>query len=340
MRKSAAAFTPALSQRLQRLYDFVPRGCTVADVGADHGLLSVALSGKCKHVWALDASKLALEGARSLVLSMNLANRISIGLGHGIQPLLSAKKSNVAYADNCDTVVTAGMGPSTVLQILVNDAMIDMYDFDEQRTGFRRPRTLNLSSLREIGARRVVFQPWPPNFVSLHTLHSAMLDNGWQFENQGVDKEAGAFYITSSLVWPENVRPESTVPSYPTGYTNLEKHSSGVKLLTDTEIFESSPLARDCLNGTLPPNIKAVWLDYLTKQRKSLKNRIKGHEIAAASRSSEDIYEERPALAQQVEKNVVAVGGGEKGRYTEASKASHYRLAIELDKAIARQLQC
>ena len=48
--------------RLRTIASFVPQYSIMADIGCDHGLLSVGLSQHCKHVWAIDISPLALQG--------------------------------------------------------------------------------------------------------------------------------------------------------------------------------------------------------------------------------------------------------------------------------------
>jgi tRNA A22 N-methylase len=56
-----------LSGRLRTIANFVPQYCVLADVGCDHGLLSVGLSQHCSKVWAIDASAAAIQGRRHLI---------------------------------------------------------------------------------------------------------------------------------------------------------------------------------------------------------------------------------------------------------------------------------
>ena len=48
--------------RLRTIASFVPQSCIMADIGCDHGLLSVGLSQHCSKVWAIDVSALAIQG--------------------------------------------------------------------------------------------------------------------------------------------------------------------------------------------------------------------------------------------------------------------------------------
>ena len=59
--------TNFLSGRLRTIANFVPQYCVLADVGCDHGLLSVGLSQHCTKVWAIDASAAAIQGRRHLI---------------------------------------------------------------------------------------------------------------------------------------------------------------------------------------------------------------------------------------------------------------------------------
>lgn len=48
--------------RLRTIANFIPQKSVLADIGCDHGRLSVGLSGHCSHVWAIDISPLAIQG--------------------------------------------------------------------------------------------------------------------------------------------------------------------------------------------------------------------------------------------------------------------------------------
>lgn len=48
--------------RLKTVSLFIPRNSIFADIGCDHGLLSVGVSNHCKHIWAIDVSPLAIQG--------------------------------------------------------------------------------------------------------------------------------------------------------------------------------------------------------------------------------------------------------------------------------------
>ena len=61
-RRLQAMISNLLTGRLRTIANFVPQYCVLADIGCDHGLLSVGLSEHCSKVWAIDISPLAIQG--------------------------------------------------------------------------------------------------------------------------------------------------------------------------------------------------------------------------------------------------------------------------------------
>ncbi|MCI8433128.1 MAG: SAM-dependent methyltransferase [Lachnospiraceae bacterium] len=100
-----------LSRRLQMLADMVTPGNRVADVGCDHGFLSVFLVQRriSPHVLAMDVRKGPLAAAAGHVEEC--------GLGAYIETRLSDGLLNLA-AGEADTLVCAGMGGRLMQRIL------------------------------------------------------------------------------------------------------------------------------------------------------------------------------------------------------------------------------
>lgn len=100
-----------MSRRLQMLADMVTPGNRVADVGCDHGFLSVCLvqRGISPHVLATDVRKGPLAAAAGHVEGC--------GLGAYIETRLSDGLENMA-AGEADTLVCAGMGGRLMQRIL------------------------------------------------------------------------------------------------------------------------------------------------------------------------------------------------------------------------------
>lgn len=100
-----------LSKRLQCVAAQVPEGARVADIGCDHGYLSLWLlqSGRAAFVHACDLREKPLENARE--------NAARFGISAGLQ--FSCADGLRAVAPECvDTIVCAGMGGDLIAQLL------------------------------------------------------------------------------------------------------------------------------------------------------------------------------------------------------------------------------
>ena len=102
-----------LQPRLAKLARLVSAGTSLADVGTDHGYLPVYLlqKGVITHAIASDINALPLEHARRTAAEY--------GITHGIDFRLCAGLDAIR-AQEVDTVVIAGMGGETIIEILKN----------------------------------------------------------------------------------------------------------------------------------------------------------------------------------------------------------------------------
>lgn len=100
-----------LSQRLEAVASYVPRGSRVADVGTDHGYVPIWLveQGIAKSAIAMDVRKGPLTRAKEHIAQHGLEDQIETRLGDGLCEL---------RAGEADTVVIAGMGGELMLRIL------------------------------------------------------------------------------------------------------------------------------------------------------------------------------------------------------------------------------
>ncbi len=106
-----------LSERLLSLARMVPAGSKVADIGTDHAFLPCYLVKQkiVSYAVGIDVNEGPFQIARQTVNDQNLSSLIDIRLGNGLLPL---------KAGEVDVVVIAGMGGSTMREILAQSPEI------------------------------------------------------------------------------------------------------------------------------------------------------------------------------------------------------------------------
>lgn len=103
-----------ISKRLEIISSLVSDNSIVGDIGCDHGLLDIYLyqSKKNIKIIASDINKKALNNAIKNIKEEGLLDKIDIRLGSGLNP----------YKENeVDTLIMAGMGTYTIIEILKNN---------------------------------------------------------------------------------------------------------------------------------------------------------------------------------------------------------------------------
>ncbi len=105
-----------LSKRLKCIADMIPNDSKVIDVGCDHGYLSIYLSLNkgCKCI-AADINKNALKSSETNIKRFNVDN-IELKLTDGL---------NGININLDDYIVLAGMGTTTIINILYNKSLSD-----------------------------------------------------------------------------------------------------------------------------------------------------------------------------------------------------------------------
>ncbi len=100
-----------LSPRLTMVAKQVSIGATVADIGADHGLIPLYLAKNriASKVIATDISEASLQKTRNLIRDANLEDIVDVRLGSGLQ---------VIEPGEVDTIIMAGIGGVLIGEIL------------------------------------------------------------------------------------------------------------------------------------------------------------------------------------------------------------------------------
>lgn len=105
-----------LSDRLQKIADFIEPGESAADIGTDHGFLPMALRerGISPHVILSDIKEGPLEKARDNIGKYLPELEFDIRIGSGIRTISSGE---------VDVIVIAGMGSVLITEILRDDLL-------------------------------------------------------------------------------------------------------------------------------------------------------------------------------------------------------------------------
>lgn len=148
-----------LGARLAEIAAYVLPGSRVADIGTDHGYLAIHLveRGDVDYVVAGDMNEGPLGSARDLVGELKLGEKISVRLGDGLA---------VVRPEEVDTVVIAGMGGTTMVQILA------------KHEGLAHK------------LKRLILQP----MVGAGTLRTWLIKNGYTLIDERLVKEEARIY--------------------------------------------------------------------------------------------------------------------------------------------------
>ena len=102
---------PQLDARLSAAAGYVRPGHVAADIGCDHGKLTVDLlvSGRCPKVIAADLRPIPLSKAQENCRKAGCEDRAELRLGNGLEVLQPGEATDI---------VIAGMGAETIIEIL------------------------------------------------------------------------------------------------------------------------------------------------------------------------------------------------------------------------------
>ena len=149
-----------LGKRLAKVAQLVMPAHTIADVGCDHGYLSIYLAerGKCRHVIAMDVNKGPLQKAEENIRKFGFGDYIETRLSNGLDKLKCGE---------AEGYVCAGMGGPLALQIMWNDR-------DKIK-----------------GMKQIILQPQSEIWLVRRTLKQW----GFVIEQEDVEQEEGKYYF-------------------------------------------------------------------------------------------------------------------------------------------------
>lgn len=153
-----------LTPRLKTVAHLVPYGARLADIGCDHGKLTIHLlsKGVIKSAIAADIREGPLTHARKNAAEHGFAEFISFKLTAGLQGI---------SPDACDTIAIAGMGGETIASILRE------------------------AKWTKHGAHALLLQP----MTMLPSLRQFLWENGYEIESEHICREDQRFYIVMQV---------------------------------------------------------------------------------------------------------------------------------------------
>ncbi|EAX48218.1 protein of unknown function DUF633 [Thermosinus carboxydivorans Nor1] len=148
-----------LGARLAAIAKLVPSGTRLADIGTDHAMLPVCLvrEGVISYAVAGEVHKGPFETAQAAVTRLGLENFITVRFGNGLEVLRPYE---------VETVVIAGMGGATIIEILS-----------------QRPEVTQTLKL-------LLLQP----MVGAAAVRRWLKENGWRLSAEDLVEEEGRLY--------------------------------------------------------------------------------------------------------------------------------------------------
>ena len=122
-----------LSPRLQIVYDMVPRCLTVADVGCDHGYLTISLleNGIAESAIAMDINRGPLNKAKENIEAAGFSERADLRLSDGLKELNPREANVICICGMGGTligkIITAGEATAKAADTLIIEPQSDYY---------------------------------------------------------------------------------------------------------------------------------------------------------------------------------------------------------------------
>ena len=203
-----------LSQRMQMVADMVSKGNVLADIGCDHGFVSIYLleNGICPKVIAMDVNEGPLLRAKEHIEERGLLSYIDVRLSDGMEKLLFGE---------ADSVLIAGMGGRLVIKILT-DCMDKAKDLKE-----------------------IVLQPQS----ELHLVRQFLTDMGFHIIQEDIVKDNGKFYPAMRVAWREEKAPALSEEELWYGPLLLKEKHPVLQEYLEKEKAKYAQIAEDIVNN-------------------------------------------------------------------------------------------
>ncbi|MCD7797146.1 MAG: class I SAM-dependent methyltransferase [Clostridiales bacterium] len=183
-----------LSIRLSSVAALVDTGAAIADVGTDHGFVPVYLAENniIKSAIALDINSSPLASCKQLVEKQGLQDIIKTRISDGLDSV---------FENECDTVITVGMGGELIANIL-------------QRCKW-------------IKTKHIIAQPMThPEYV-----RKFLYENGFDIKNDFIIEDCGHFYCVLDAHYTGNVTAKSRADYFLGNIKDFSKKDYFVHLL-------------------------------------------------------------------------------------------------------------
>ena len=157
-----------LSERMRMVANMVTKSNVLADIGCDHGFVSIYLleKGICPKVIAMDVNEGPLLRAKEHIEERGLTSYIDVRLSDGMDKLLLGE---------ADSILIAGMGGRLVIKILT-DCMEKAKELKE-----------------------IILQPQS----ELYLVRQFLTDFGFHILQEKMVKDNGKFYPAMRVAWKE-----------------------------------------------------------------------------------------------------------------------------------------
>lgn len=255
-----------LGKRLSKVASLILPAETLADIGCDHGYLSIYLVDQkiCRRVIAMDVNKGPLQKAQENIRKYGYGDYIETRLSNGLQQL------NHGEAEG---YVCAGMGGPLALQLLWND-----------RDKVKAMKQIVLQPQSELWLVRRTLKQW-----------------GFIIEKEDIEFEDGKYYFMMRIL-PEtdlclDAAPQADATLFDIDRSNAEDEF-GVNLISEEELqaYAYELFAKELLEGR-----NELLYEYIRKEEKRLLDiyaALCGQEDSAKCRARMEIVEKELAIHQ------------------------------------------